>query len=109
MYCGQCIAHCPVGALEAPSEFERSEQPFQLKDKVIVVAIAPSIRVSIGEMFGLPHGSIVTNQLIGAIKKIPGVKHVFDVSTGADFTTVFEADELLERIQKKENLPMFSS
>lgn len=109
IYCGQCIAHCPVGAIEAPSEFERCEEPFLLKGKTVVVAIAPSIRVSIGELFNLPYGAIVTQQLIGAIKKIPNVRHVFDVSTGADFTTVFEADEAIERIRKNERLPMFSS
>ncbi len=109
IYCGQCITHCPVGAIEAPSEFEKAEEPFLLKDKIAVVAIAPSIRVSIGEAFGMPYGSIVTGQLISAIRKIPGVKQVFDVSTGADFTTIFEADELIERMKTGKNLPMFSS
>ncbi|MCX6799649.1 MAG: [FeFe] hydrogenase, group A [Candidatus Falkowbacteria bacterium] len=106
--CGQCITHCPVGAIEAVGEFETSENPFLLKNKIIVVQIAPSIRASIGEEFGLPAGSLVTEQLVAAIRRL-GAHKVFDVSLGADFTTIEEANELIERIQQNKILPLFTA
>ena len=108
VYCGQCIIHCPVGAFEAVGEFEDVEKPLLDKDKIVVFQFAPSVRTSIGEEFNLPFGSVVTEKLVAGIKKL-GVDKVFDVSVGADFTTVEEAKELIERLENKKNLPMFTS
>jgi NADH-quinone oxidoreductase subunit G/NADP-reducing hydrogenase subunit HndD len=108
IFCGQCIVHCPAGAIEATGEFEEIRHFLSKKKKVMIVQFAPSIRASIGEMFGLPHGSIVTGQLVAALKKL-GFHKVFDVSTGADFTTIEEANELVERISRKKVMPMFTS
>ena len=99
IYCGQCIVHCPVGAFEAVGEFEDVEKPLQDKDKTVVFQFAPSIRTSIGEEFDLPRGSIITEQLVAGIKKL-GVDKVFDTSVGADFTTIEEANELAEKLEK---------
>ncbi len=108
IYCGQCITHCPVGAIEAIGEFEDSEKALIKNKKITVFQFAPSIRASIGEEFGLPAGKIVTNQLVAAIKEL-GADKVFDVSLGADFTTIEEANELIERLAENKNLPMFTS
>jgi len=108
IYCGQCLTHCPVGAFEAVGEYEDVEKPLLEKNKTIVFQFAPSIRASIGEEFDLPHGSIVTGQLVAAIRQL-GVKHVFDVSVGADVTTMEEANELVERIKEGGSLPMFTA
>ena len=108
IYCGQCITHCPAGAFEAVGEFEDIEEPLKDKTKTIVFQFAPSIRTSIAEEFHLPPGLIVTEKLVAGIKKL-GVDKVFDVSVGADFTTVEESKELIERLEKKKGLPMFTS
>jgi iron-only hydrogenase group A len=108
IYCGQCIVHCPVGAFEAVGEFEDVEKPLQDKNKIVIVQFAPSIRSSIGEEFNLPPGSIVTGKLVAGLRKL-GFNKVFDVSVGADVTTVEEANELIERIEGKKVLPMFTS
>lgn len=108
IYCGQCIVHCPVGAFEAVGEFEEVEGPLKNKDKIVVFQFAPAIRTSIGEEFGLPYGSVVTEKLVAGIKKL-GATRVFDVSLGADFTTTEEAKELIERLETGKNLPMFTS
>lgn len=108
IYCGQCLTHCPVGAFEAIGEFEDVAKPLLDKSKTIVFQFAPSIRAAIGEEFNLPYGSIVTGQLVAAIRQL-GVKHVFDVSVGADVTTMEEASELVERIKTGGKLPMFTA
>ncbi len=107
VYCGQCIIHCPAGAFESVGEFEDIEKPFENKEKTIIFQIAPSVRSTIGEEFGMSDGSVVTKKLASSLLKMGGDK-VFDVSTGADFTTIEESKEFLEKIEKGE-LPMLTS
>lgn len=106
--CGQCILHCPVGAIEGVGEFEELEKVFKNKEKIAVVQFAPSIRVSIGEEFGMKTGEIATGKLVAGLKKL-GFDYVFDTAAGADFTTMEESDELIERLSKNKNLPAMSS
>ena len=108
IYCGQCTLVCPVKALTAVGEYDDSENPFLIKDKTIVVQFAPSIRSSIGELFGLPAGQILTSQLVAALRQL-GAHKVFDVSLGADFTTIEESAELIERLEQNKNLPLFTA
>lgn len=108
IYCGQCILHCPVGALEAVGEFEEIELPFQDKDKIVVAQIAPAIRATIGEEFDLLSDNLMPNRLSSSLKKI-GFDYVFDVSLAADFLIVEESKDFTERLESGFNLPMFSS
>ncbi|OGY87465.1 MAG: hypothetical protein A2233_00940 [Candidatus Kerfeldbacteria bacterium RIFOXYA2_FULL_38_24] len=107
IYCGQCLMHCPVGAFEGVGEYEAIEKPLQEEGKTVVFQFAPSIRTTIGEEFGMPYGSVVTGHLFAGIHAL-GAK-AFDTSIAADVTTVEEAKELVERLEKKEPLPMFTS
>ena len=108
IYCGQCTLHCPVSAAQEQTHWESVEAIINKKDKIVVAQFAPSIRVSIGEDFGLPYGKIMTEQIVGALKQL-GFNYVFDVNFAADVTTIIEAEELLERIKNKGTLPMFTS
>lgn len=108
IYCGQCLMHCPVGAFEGSGEFEEIDDPFKDKSKTVVFQFAPSIRTAIGEEFGMPYGSVMTEKMAAGIKAL-GADYVFDTAVGADFTTVAEAEELIERIKGKGKLPMFTS
>lgn len=108
IYCGQCITHCPAGAFEAVGEFEGVEEPLKNKDKKVIFQIAPAVRTSIGEEFGLEPGKNMLGQLTAALRKL-GAYKVFDVSVGADVTTVEEARELVERIEESGTLPLFTS
>lgn len=109
--CGQCLIHCPVGAMEGSGEFENIEELKELLEegeKTVVVQFAPSVRTSIGEEFGMEAGAVSTGNLVAALKE-SGFQYVFDTATGADFTTIEEAEELLNRLSKKERLPAMSS
>lgn len=110
IYCGQCAVHCPVGAAQEQSEWEPVEALLKKKDrkKVLVALFAPSIRVSIGEEFGLPYGKIMTDQVVAGLKEL-GFDYIFDVNFGADITTVVEAKELLERVNDGGVMPMMTS
>lgn len=108
IYCGQCLTHCPVGAFEAVGEFENIEKPLKDKTKTIVFQFAPAIRTSIGEEFGMKIGEVVTGRLVSAIKAL-GADYVFDVSVGADFTTLEEAKELIEKLKQGKQKILFNS
>ncbi|PIR92820.1 ferredoxin [Candidatus Falkowbacteria bacterium CG10_big_fil_rev_8_21_14_0_10_43_10] len=108
VYCGQCIMHCPAGAFESTGEFEKIEEPLRQKDKVAAVQFAPSIRSSIGEEFGLQPGEVVTEKLVGALREL-GFNKIFDTSVGADFTTMAESAEVIERMESGKNLPILTS
>jgi len=109
IYCGQCTLHCPVAAAQEQSAWDKVEKFLRAKNKVVVAQFAPSIRVSLGEEFGLPYGTNCEGKIYTALKKI-GFNHVFDVNFGADITTITEAEELLERLKDKKAVwPMTTS
>lgn len=106
--CGQCSLHCPVGAIDAEDSIPTVLAALANKKQKVVIQFAPSIRVSIGQEFGVPPDVVMTGQLIAAIKKLKA-DWVVDTALGADFTTFAEAMELVDRLEKQENLPMFTA
>ncbi len=110
-YCGtcqRCILACPTGAIVPKSEVAEVWKAIEDKSKVVVAQIAPAVRVAIGEEFGYKSGTIVTGQLIAALKML-GFDKVFDSSFTADLTVIEEANEFIERKTNNENLPLFTS
>ena len=105
--CGQCALVCPTGAIVEQDETKQVQEVLNT-NKVVVAQVAPSVRVSLAEAFGLPIGTFDEERMVSALKKL-GFKYVFDVNLGADFTVVEESQELLERIKDNKNLPLFSS
>jgi iron-only hydrogenase group A len=109
IYCGQCALHCPVASAQEQDNWSEVEKILKTRGKVVVAQFAPSVRVAIGEEFGLPYGEETTGKTVTALKKL-GFAHVFDVNFSADITTMVEAEELLERLNdKKAVLPMITS
>ena len=106
--CGQCVLVCPTGALTQKNDTSKVMDILCEDDVVKIAQVAPSVRVSLGEAFGNEIGTFVEGKMVSALKEL-GFDFVFDVNTGADFTVVEEAGELLERLERKENLPLFTS
>ncbi|MGM0501769.1 MAG: NADH-dependent [FeFe] hydrogenase, group A6 [Bacillota bacterium] len=106
--CGQCILVCPTGALHAKDDKQKVWDALRDSDKHVVIQTAPAIRVTIGEMFGLEKGSLVTEQLVTALKRI-GFDKVFDDCFGADVVVMEEGAELIARLKNDESLPQFTS
>ncbi|MEZ0536106.1 NADH-dependent [FeFe] hydrogenase, group A6 [Caldicellulosiruptoraceae bacterium PP1] len=106
--CGQCIQACPVGALREKDSTDYVWEALADKDKYVIVQTAPSIRVALGEEFGLPIGTRVTGKMVTALKKL-GFDKVFDTDTGADLTIMEEGTELLSRLKNGGKLPLITS
>ncbi len=106
--CGQCAAVCPVGAITVKPEVDEVFKAIDNPDKVVVAQIAPAVRVALGEQFGMTSGDIVTGKITAALKKM-GFNKVFDTSFSADLTVIEEGTEFLNRFEKGEKLPQFTS
>ncbi|MEA2056358.1 MAG: [FeFe] hydrogenase, group A [Patescibacteria group bacterium] len=107
--CGQCTLECPVDAIREQSEIIHVEQAIADPEKIVIVQMAPSIRTSIGEEFGMEAGANVAPQMYTALRQL-GFDHIFDVNMGADITTLVEAAELVEELKHgSKKLPMFTS
>ncbi|MFW6381230.1 MAG: NADH-dependent [FeFe] hydrogenase, group A6 [Bacillota bacterium] len=108
-FCGQCILACPTGALsEKREDSELVWQALADPDKQVVVQTAPSIRATLGEMFDLPLGALVTGKMITALKRL-GFDGVFDNCFAADVVVMEESSELIKKLEDGDKLPMFTS
>ena len=108
VYCGQCVAVCPTGALTIKSQVDDVWKELNNPEKKVVAQFAPSVRVAIGEMFGLEPGVNSTKKINAALKAI-GFDLVFDTNFSADLTIMEEANEFVERVTKGGKLPLFTS
>ena len=107
--CGQCANVCPVDSIIEKYEFYYIEQAIKDPDKIVVVSTSPSVRVALGEAFGLPAGEFVEGKMVTLLRKL-GFDYVLDTNFAADLTIVEEASELIERITKGNRpLPQFTS
>ena len=106
--CGQCAAVCPTGALTIKSQTDQVWSAITNPNKKVVVQFAPSVRVAIGEMFGLEPGENTTEKLNAALRAV-GFDLVFDTNFSADLTIMEEGTEFLSRLQNGGKLPLFTS
>lgn len=106
--CGQCVIACPFGALTEVSNIAEVEKAINDKTKKVVFLTAPAVRVSLGDAFNLPSGTNTQGKMVAALRKL-GADYVLDVTFGADMTIMEEAHELIERINNKGVLPLFTS
>ena len=106
--CGQCINRCPVGALYEADHTKRVWQALDDSKKHVVVQTAPAVRAAIGESFGMPAGSLVTDKMVAALRRM-GFDKVFDTDFTADLTILEEGTELLGRIKNGGPLPLLTS
>ena len=106
--CGQCIVACPTGALSEKDDTGKVWAALSDPSKHVVVGPAPSVRVTLGECFGMPIGTNVEGKMVTALRRL-GFDKVFDVDNAADFTIMEEGTEFLDRLQNGGALPMITS
>ena len=107
--CGQCAAHCPVGAIYERDDTAIVWKALQNEEIHPVVQIAPAVRVALAEEFGLPPGTVFTKKIYAALRKL-GFKTVFDTNFSADLTIMEEGTELVKRLNEKGSpIPLITS
>ena len=109
IHCGQCANVCPVSSITETPEMDAVIAAAKDPDKVLIVSTSPSVRVSLGEAFGMQRGSFVEGKMIALLRKL-GADYVLDTIFAADMTIVEEASELVERLTTHNKpLPQFTS
>lgn len=108
VFCGQCQAVCPTGAISIKSAIDDVWAKINDKTKKVVVQIAPAVRVALGEEFNLEAGENTIGKIYAAARRL-GFDLVFDTNFSADLTIMEEANEFVQRLTKGEKLPLFTS
>jgi NADH-quinone oxidoreductase subunit G len=107
--CGQCSAHCPVGAIYERDDTVKVWSALQNPEAHPVVQIAPAVRIALAEEFGLPPGTLFTKKIYAALRRL-GFKTIFDTNFSADLTIMEEGTELLKRLTEKgSDVPLITS
>lgn len=108
--CGQCITHCPVGALRERDDTTEAWHAIEDEQKVTVVQVAPAVRTAWAEYLGLDDEQSTMGHLTDALRKI-GFDYVFDTTFTADLTIMEEGHEFVDRYLKGDTkeFPMFTS
>lgn len=106
--CGQCVTHCPTGALRERDDTDVVLEALADPTVVTAVQVAPAVRTSWAEALGLSPEEATEGKLVAAFKAI-GFDYVFDTNFGADMTIMEEGSEFLEHLKSGEHLPMFTS
>ena len=109
IHCGQCTQVCPVDSLTERYEYQDIREAVADPEKIVIVSTSPSVRVGLGEEFGMGAGTFVEGKMVALLRKL-GVDYVLDTNFAADLTIVEEGSELIERITKGRGpLPQFTS
>ena len=108
--CGQCITHCPVGALSERDDTEKVWEAIENKEKIVVAQVAPAVRAAWGEELGLSGADAPVGKIFDALKRM-GVDYAFDTVFSADLTIMEESTEFISRFTSGElkDRPMFTS
>lgn len=108
--CGQCVTHCPVGALRERDDVGRALDAVENPDIITVVQVAPAVRTAWGEGFGLSREFATAKRFVAGLRKI-GFDYIFDTTFSADLTIMEEGSEFIQRLPeiKESGLPMFTS
>lgn len=108
--CGQCITHCPVGALRERDDLRLLRDALADPEKITMVQIAPAVRTAWGEGIGISKTEATTGKMVSALRRI-GFDYIFDTTYSADLTIMEEGSEFIERFTHKDQYrwPMFTS
>ncbi|MCD7814429.1 MAG: [FeFe] hydrogenase, group A [Lachnospiraceae bacterium] len=97
--CGQCITHCPVGALRERDDIDKVLDALADPEKITVVQVAPAVRAAWGEPFGLSREFATVKRLVAALRQM-GFDYIFDTNFSADLTIMEEGSEFLEKLKR---------
>ena len=107
--CGQCANVCPVSSITEKYEYPDVKKAVLDPDSIVIFNTSPSVRIALGEEFGMEDGSFVEGKMVALLRKLGG-KYILDTNFSADLTIVEEASELISRVTKgTAPLPQFTS
>ena len=108
--CGQCITHCPTGALSIRDDTAKVSEALDDPEITTVVQVAPAVRTAWAEDLGLSREEASVGKMVSALRAL-GFDYVFDTNFTADLTIMEEGSEFIERFTHRDQYswPMFTS
>ena len=108
--CGQCITHCPTGALSIRDDTARVTAALEDPELTTVVQVAPAVRTAWAEQLGLSREEATVGKMAAALRAL-GFDYVFDTNFTADLTIMEEGSEFIRRFTHRDEYawPMFTS
>ncbi len=106
--CGQCVLNCPTKALTIKKEYREVKQIMDENEKIVVAILSPAVFFSYAELYNIEDIKIAEKKTIGILRKL-GFDYVFSSSFGSDLLVLEEATEFIERLSKREKMPLFTS
>lgn len=104
IHCGQCANVCPVDCITEVPEWQKVQDAVNDPESIVIFSTSPSVRVALGEEFGLEPGRFVQNQMVSLLRVLGG-DYVLDTNFSADLTIMEEASELIHRLNS-DNIPI---
>ncbi len=108
--CGQCITHCPTGALFIRDDTAKVSAALEDPEITTVVQVAPAVRAAWAEQLGLSREEATVGKMTAALRAL-GFDYVFDTNFTADLTIMEEGSEFIQRFTHRDEYswPMFTS
>lgn len=104
IHCGQCANVCPVSCITEVPEWQKVKDAIADPDSIVIFSTSPSVRIALGEEFGMDEGSFVQEQMVSLLRSL-GADYVLDTNFSADLTIMEEANELIRRLNSN-NIPI---
>jgi len=109
VFCGQCAAVCPVGAIYGHDQTAEVWAALHNKENHAVIQIAPSLSAAVNDALGLPAGTVSPGVLVTALKRL-GFNKVYNGEIVMSAATAAVYNELLDRMKNgAAKLPMISA
>ena len=97
-FCGQCITHCPVSALNERDDTQKFRAAVLDPKKTVIIQVAPAVRAAWGDGLGLSAEQATDKRMVAAFRRL-GAKYVFDTNFAADLTIMEEGNEFIEMLK----------
>lgn len=107
IYCGKCVSVCPTAAIKEKSHVNEVIDALRNTAKTVIVAVDPSVRVTLGEEFGSEIGTNVEGKMFKSFEKL-GFNEVIETSFAQELSIQEDAQELIDRVSN-DTLPLYTS
>ena len=108
VHCGQCVLVCPTGALHEKHNITEVQEYLNKSDIIKVIQYSPIVTAGIAEELGM-RNTREFDKILNAVLRKMGFDKVFITGTGTDICITEITNQLSDRIDNKENTPLYIS
>ena len=106
IHCGQCVLVCPTGALHEKHNIAEVQEYLNKQDIVKAIQYSPAVASGIAEELGIRNSRDFDKNLNAILRKI-GFDKIYSTGTGTDVCVSELTDHLIEKIDKKQDQPLY--